>query len=220
MIKVVVADSHPTMRLGVRTLLDKPDDILIVGEASNSKELFRLTSGKCPDLVILSLNIDGDEDGIEAFQMVKSLPEAPHVLIHSAYNFCADVSSCLLSGADGYLHKSACCEEFLDAVRRVAGGERVWIADGRAGGAGIPAGHSSQGFRLTGKEREVISLMLRHYSNVETAEALHLSLPTVKTHVRNILRKLGAKNRTELFTRYLLEAPFLTSAYRSQENTR
>ncbi len=218
MIRVVVADSHPTMRLGVRTLLGRADDVRIVGETGDSKELFRLVGGTRPDLVVLSLNIGGQRDGVEAFRAMKVLPEAPRVLIHSAYNFCTDVSSCLLAGADGYLHKSVCCEELLDIIRRVAGGERVWIVNGGAGDTGILTSRRPGGTRLTGKEREVASFMLRHYSNLETAETLHLSLPTVKTHVRNILRKLNAKNRAELFLRYLPEAPLSRSTSHSRED--
>lgn len=213
--KVIVADSHPTARLGVRTILDGAEDMTIVGEASSGKELIPLVSQRSPNLVVLSLNVGGDGDGIEALQMVKASRAAPRVLIHSAYNFCADVSSCLLAGADGYLHKSVCCEEFLDVVRRVAYGERVWVVD-EVGEASSRTRSSLRGPRLTSKEREVVSLMLRRYSNAETAKALHLSLPTVKTHVRNILRKLNAKNRTELFARHLHGAPLLVSTPRSR----
>jgi DNA-binding CsgD family transcriptional regulator len=95
----------------------------------------------------------------------------------------------------------------LDAVRRTAAGERVWFLGGKVG---EPRSYAyvdavPEGVRLTPKEREVLVLMLRGCSNAEMVEKLFLSLPTVRTHVRNILRKLGAKNRRELFHPHDLE---------------
>lgn len=202
--KVLVVDGHPAMRLGLKGLLGVTGDMWVVGETGDGCEALDIVKDVNPQLVIVGLNLVGEPDGVEVCWRLKALPRPPRVLVHTSYNFTADVSSCLLAGADGYLHKSACCEEFLAAIRRTARGERAWSIGGGGPrrGAGTPEGRVC----LTPKEREILLLMLRGFSNAEMTEKLYLALPTIRTHVRNILRKLGAKNRRELFQPHALEA--------------
>lgn len=197
--KVVIADGHPTMRLGLRGLLASAE-MTVVGETGDGDEALRLARERRPDLVVLGLNLTGGTDGIEACRRIKALPQPPRVLVYAAYDFAAPVSSCLLAGADCCLNKRVECEEFLDIMRRVAAGERAW-PPGLAAESGLGYGRSrgtTPGERLTPKEREVLVLLLRRCSNAEIAERLYLSVPTVKTHLRNIFRKLGAKSRRDL----------------------
>ncbi len=199
-VKVLVVDGHPAMRLGLKGLLGVTGDMWVVGETGDGCEALDIVEEVDPHLVIVGLNLAGEPDGVEVCWQLKALPRPPRVLVHTSYNFTADVSSCLLAGADGYLHKSACCEEFLTTVRRTALGERVW----RPGGGQTPA--NAGNVCLTPKEKEILLLMLRGLSNAEMTRKLYLSLPTIRTHVRNVLRKLGAKNRKELFQSHALEA--------------
>lgn len=203
--EVVIVDGHPTMRLGLKGLL-LATDVRVVGETGDGEEALRLVREARPDLVVLGLNLTGETDGIEVCRRIKDLPEPPRVLIHTAYDFTDDVWSCLLAGADGYLHKRVCCEELLEIMRRTAAGERVLSLGGAVAESRSRLGGAPGGALLTPKEREVLVLVLRRCSNAEIAETLYLSLPTVKTHLRNILRKLGAKNRRELFQTRALEA--------------
>lgn len=198
--KVLVVDGHPAMRLGLKGLLGVTGDMWVVGETGDGFEALDIVEEVDPHLVIVGLNLVGEPDGVEVCWRLKALPRPPRVLVHTAYNLAPDVSSCLLAGADGYLHKSACCEEFLATVRRTAVGERVW----RAGGGQTRADTTNA--CLTPKEKEILLLMLRGLSNAEMTQKLYLSLPTIRTHVRNILRKLGAKNRKQLFQPHALEA--------------
>ena len=199
--RVVVADGHPTMRLGLKGLL-LLTDVRVVGEAGDGEEVLRLVESLQPDLVILDLNLSGGLDAIDACRRIKALPNAPYVLIHTAYNFTDDVSWCLLAGADSYLHKRACCQQLLEAIHRTTAGERVWQPAGaRMGEPHLRVKNiisPERGMSFTPKEREIAVLMLRSCSNTQIAEELGLSVPTVKTHVRNILRKLGLKSRREL----------------------
>ena len=199
---VVIADGHPTMRLGLKGLL-RTTEIRVVGETGDGDEALRLARERRPDLVVLGLNLSGETNGIEACRRIKSLPRPPSVLVYAAYDFADHVSSCLLAGADGCLNKRVSCEEFLAIMRRIAigvghglpegtGRSRYGIQDGGRHGTMASAA------LLTSKEREVLVLLLRRCSNAEIAECLYLSVPTVKTHLRNILRKLGAKNRRDL----------------------
>ena len=202
--KVLVVDGHPAMRLGLKGLLGVTGDMWVVGETGDGCEALNVVEEVNPHLVIVGLNLTGEPDGVEVCRRLKALPRPPRVLVHTSYDFTADVSACLLAGVDGHIHKSVCCEEFLAAIRRTARGERAWSTGGRRprfGAEGLEGRVC-----LTPKEREVLVLMLRGFSNAEMTEKLYLSLPTVRTHVRHILRKLGAKNRRELFQPRALEA--------------
>lgn len=150
---VVIADGHPVTRVGLRELLDDAG-VRVVSECGSGDEALRLVREARPDLVILGLDLASEMDGIRACWDLKDLPEPPRVLVLSAHDLAADVASCLLGGADGYLHKRAGCQEFLDTVQRVSsGGERVW----RSGEKGAAPGN---GVCLTSREREILLLMV------------------------------------------------------------
>lgn len=199
--KVLIADGHPITRLGIKSLL-LMTDARVVGEAGDGGEALRLVEETRPDLVIMDLNLQGEVDGAEVCRRTKSVgPRPPRVLVYTSGESAEEVSSCLLAGADGCLPKRAVNEELLDAIRRAAAGERVWDLEELVASE-VPKSRlrpEPKDARLTPKEREVVGLMLRRYTNARIAEELHLSLPTVKTHVRNILGKLGLKSRWEIF---------------------
>ena len=197
--RVLIVDDHPSVRLGLRALLEQADDVEVAGEAGDGVEALRLAAELRPDLVILDLRLQGEKSGVEVCRSVKDLPEPPRVLIHTAYNTADDVTAATLAGADGYVHKGAGQEGFLGIVRRVTSGEHVWAVSVEARTAEYRTEEVAKGVSLTRKEREVFLLMLRRYSNAEIARELYVSLPTVKTHVGNIMRKLGIKRRKELF---------------------
>ncbi len=194
---VVLVDDHPAMRLGLKDLLNA-NGMWVAGEAGDGDEALRLVEEMRPDLVVLDLNLSGETDGIEVCRRLKTLPEAPYILVHTAHDFARDVSPCLLAGADSYVHKRTACEELLNAVRRTTAGEQVWLPGGRV--REISYIHTAvQGAQLTSREQEVLALLHRRYSNAEIAEKLHISRQTTKNHVSSILRKLGFKSRRQLF---------------------
>lgn len=196
--RVVVADGHPIMRLGIKALL-LPTEMHVVGETGDGEEALRLTEELAPDLVILSLNLTGEVDGFEACRRVKSLPKAPYVLVHTTCDFTDAVSSCLLDEADCLLHKSACHTRLLDAARGATSGQRVWLPSESVGEPRACLEASPKAVLLTEKERDILTLMACGCPNKEMAKRLYLGLPTIKTHVRSILRKFGAKSREDLF---------------------
>jgi DNA-binding NarL/FixJ family response regulator len=196
-LRVVVVDGHPVMRLGLRTLLEAQEDIRVVGECSGGGEALRLVEEGGPDLVVLDLNLIEGPDGIEVCRRTKALPDAPYVLIYTAYNLTEDVSSLMLPRADSYLYKHRNGEALLDAVRRTAAGEKVKETRQRAGGPGSVVRAAPEGARLTPRELEVLALKLRRRTNAEIAAALHISLNTVKHHVTSSYKKLE-KSRKDL----------------------
>lgn len=194
----MLVDDHPVTRLGIRNLLEMTEDLLVVGEAGDEKEAVRLANRLEPDLVILDLRLGETGDGMEVCRRMKDLPNPPHVLIHSAYKGTEDMATAAVAGADGYFHKGAEYLEFAGVVRRVLAGERVWFVHAEAAES-LDAEEKTRGPALTPREREVFALMLRRYSNEEVGRALYLSIPTVKTHVKHILAKMGLKSRKDLF---------------------
>ena len=195
--RIVLVDGHPAMRLGLKDLLNA-NGMWVAGESGNGDEALRLVEEMRPDLVVLDLNLAGETNGIELCRRIKGLPEAPYVLVHTAHDFARDVSPCLLAGADSYVHKRTTCEELLNAVRRTAVGEQVWLPGGRVRETSYI--HATlQGIQLTPREQEVLALLHRRYSNAEIAEKLHISRQTTKNHVSSILRKLSVRSRRELY---------------------
>jgi DNA-binding NarL/FixJ family response regulator len=195
--RVVVVDGHPLMRTGqIHTL--NAGGMRVVSEFGSGEEAIRLVEQVRPDLVILGLNLVDEMDGIETLVRMKSLPDPPRVLVHAAYNLADDLTSCFLAGADGFLHKSADRQRFLEDARSVAAGRPAWFPGKRAGDPRSLVNTTPVGASLTPREREVLALMLRRYSN---AEALYISAQTAKNHASKVLRKLGARNRKELLSR-------------------
>lgn len=197
--RIFVADGHPAVRLGIRELAEANDDLIVVGESGDVYEVVRLVRETRPDLVILGLNLEGGRTGIEACEELKSLPEPPRVLVYAALDFADRIVACLLHGVDGYVHRKARCGELLDAIRCAAAGERVWISRDSSNGTRYWTREASDGAVLTGKERGVLIFLLDSCSNPEIAEELCVSVATVRTHVRSVLRKLDVGCRRDLF---------------------
>ncbi len=199
-LRVIVVDGHPVTRTGQACALHAAG-MRVLGEFGRGEEALWPVERVRPDLVVLALNLTGEVDGIETLMRIKTLPDPPRVLVHAAHNLADDLTSCFLAGADGFLHKSVGREEFLEGVRSVASGKPVWFPGERAGDPRSVVDTTPLGAPLTPREREVLALMLRRYSNAEIAEVLHVSAQTAKNHASKVLRKLGMRSRKELFSR-------------------
>jgi DNA-binding NarL/FixJ family response regulator len=197
--KVLLVEDHPAMRFAVRTLLQRQEDVDVVGEAGNAAEGLRLTRRLKPDLVILDLSLPGEPGGVEACREMKALPDPPRVLVYTAYNSREEIYSCFLCGADSYVHKSEEPTKLVQTIRETHAGKKVWLMGGEVEET---ASHhlraAADKASLTSREKEVMSLMVRGYANARIAGELSIALPTVKTHVGNILKKLDLKSRGEL----------------------
>lgn len=198
--KVVIADGHPVTRVGTVDALSEMH-VRAIGEFGTGEEALAFIEKAKPDLVVLALNLVGEMDGIETLARIKELEGAPLVLVFTAHNTNDDVVSCMNAGADGFVHKEAEKEDFLECFERVSSGMPAWRPGENPDRSRTRIHTTPTGEKLTQRQREVLALVLRRYSNEEIAEALGIQIQTAKNHVRAVFWKLPYRNRWELFGR-------------------
>ncbi|MDN5855933.1 MAG: response regulator transcription factor, partial [Actinomycetia bacterium] len=143
--------------------------------------------------------LESELRGIELCRELKTLHPAPRVLIYTSYNSAEDASASFLSGADSFVHKREDSARLLATIRSTIEGKRTWLLGAETAAESDRLQQAVERSGLTQREREVLGFMLQRFSNAQIASELFVELPTVKTHVSNILAKLGLQNRHELF---------------------
>jgi len=190
MIRVLCVDDHPLLREGIAALIGHQSDMELVAEASNGREALECFRQLQPDITLLDLQMP-DMNGINAMSTIRSeFPEAS-IIILTTHSGDSLVSRALKGGARAYLLKSAVRKELLEAIRAVHNGQKRVSAELAVG----IAEHAADSM-LTPREVEVLRLVAGGNANKEVAARLSLTEETVKVHVRNILGKLGANDRT------------------------
>lgn len=202
-IQVVVADDQGMIRSGLRALLESAPDIRVVGEAAHGAEAVALAEAQRPDVVLMDIRMPG-LDGIEATRRIRSGHPGVAVIVLTTYDLDEYVLAAVRAGAVGFLLKDGDADDLIQAVRVAARGDAVVDASAlrrllatfaatpdRTRGGGPPDS-------LTPRELEVLALVGRGLSNTEISERLYVSETTTKTHIGNLLAKLGARNRAHL----------------------
>jgi two-component system, NarL family, response regulator DevR len=197
-IRVLLAEDHPIVLLGLRTVVTAQPDMRLVAEAETAAAVLELTTRLHPDLVVLPLRLEGELKGVELCREIKSAGSA-RVLIYTSFNSGQDVSACMLSGADSFVHKGEDSARLLATIRATAAGRRVWLPGGQHKDRSDRVRRLLESSGLTRREQEVLGFMLQRCTNAQIAHELFVELPTVKTHVSSVLRKLGLRSRQELF---------------------
>jgi DNA-binding NarL/FixJ family response regulator len=208
-IRVMVVDDHPMWRDSVaRDLAEAGYDV--VATAADGAQALRVAGAARPDVVVLDLQLP-DMSGVEVTRGLRAAHPAAHVLVLSASGEQQDVLDAVKAGAVGYLLKSAARAEFLDAVRRTAGGDAVFTPGLAALVLGefrrlatAPASDEAAALQLTERETEILRMVATGLSYKQIATRLVLSHRTVQNHVQNTLGKLQLHNRVEL-VRYAIE---------------
>ena len=190
-IKVLLADDHTIVRIGLSALLATQPDIDVVGEADNGDAAVKAALKLRPDIVIMDLMMP-KKDGVAATaELHEKLPEAK-VIVLTSYVASDGIAHALEAGARGAIIKTADDNALIAAIRKVAGGERFVSPNIRK-----MLKESPPVPELTDRQREIISSMARGLSNVDIAKQFGISPTVAREHITTILQKLGAATRTE-----------------------
>lgn len=191
-ITLVLADDHPVVRGGLRVLLSAEPDLTVIGEASTGEAAVDVVLDMRPDLVLMDLQMPGI-NGVEATRRILAAWPSAQVLMLTTYETDEAIVTAVEAGACGYLLKDADTDVLTDAVRRAAGGETV-LAPPVAKRL-VDRVRQPDAMALSARELEVLREVARGSANTVIAEALHISLATVKTHLLHIYDKLGVNDR-------------------------
>lgn len=209
-LRVLLVDDHAMMRAGFRTILSLEDDIEVVGEAGTGVEAIAAAARLRPDVICMDVQMP-DMDGLEATRRIVADPESDAaVLIVTTFDRDDYLFDALGAGASGFLLKNAGPEELVGAVRVIGAGDallapevtrRVISRFAGRGGDVVPPSPAVEPLvlaePLTDREAEVLKLVAEALSNAEIAARLFIGEATVKTHVSNVLQKLGARDRVQ-----------------------
>lgn len=195
-LRVVLADDHAVVRTGYRRLLELEDDMEVVADFGDSDSTCAWFASHCADVLVLDLSMPG-RGGLETLARVKAREGSPKVLVFSMHDNPAIVDQALKAGADGYLTKSSEPDLLIDAVRRVARGERPLSADVAAARAGADGGalHAA----LSPREFEIFRLLAAGRTVEQIAARLFLSAKTVANYQTMIRQKTGLASVLEMY---------------------
>ncbi|MCE4266918.1 response regulator transcription factor [Rhodococcus sp. MS16] len=208
MIAVLVVDDQRLVRAGLRMLCTAAEDMTVSGEASNGVEAVALAAELDPDVILMDLRMPG-LDGIGATRQIVKSGRRARILVLTTFDDDDHLYPALAAGASGFLVKDTEPAELLGAIRRTAEGDMVFSPEllrrvvdraviGTAAGTAV-----TEAVSLTERESQVLALVAEGKSNQEIADALHLGVTTVKTHVANLMSKTGCDNRVRLAVYYL-----------------
>ncbi|HET9102877.1 MAG TPA: response regulator transcription factor [Solirubrobacteraceae bacterium] len=200
MLRLLIADDQPLMRAGFRAVLEATGDMTVVGAAGDGEQAIRCARELRPDVVLMDIRMPR-LDGIEA---LRRMPEQ-RVLILTTFGLDEYIVEALRAGASGFITKDVPADELVRAVRIVAAGDALLtpavtrqLLDRVARRLPAPvSGDRGAMAGLTEREREVLELLARGLTNAEIAAALVVGEATVKTHVSNVLMKLGLRDRVQ-----------------------
>ncbi len=195
MIRVLIADDHAIFRQGLSELLAGEKGVAVAGSARDGSEALSMTCTLLPDVLILDLSMPG-LDGFEVTRRVRDLWLDVKVLVLSMHKDSGSIRRALDLGADGYIMKEDAFDELAKAIEVVMGGERFLSPPVRAAVnrmAGDPEVES-----LTGRERQVVSLIAAGKSTREIASELGIGIKTVETHRQHVMEKLGFRKTAQI----------------------
>ena len=195
LIHVLIADDHFVVRQGLVTMLVPRNGMVVVGEAATGQEAVNLARALQPDVILMDM-IMPEMDGPEAITLIKKENPKARILVLSSFGDSKQVSGAIQAGASGYLLKDSSPDDLLQAIRSVFRGN-LFLPQALAGELVQPQRAIVAPDQLTERETDVLRLLVQGQSNKEIASNLNVSMTTVRSHVSNILMKLGVSNRTQ-----------------------
>jgi DNA-binding NarL/FixJ family response regulator len=190
LIRILSVDDHPLLRSGIAALIETQADMRIIGEASNGNEAVQLHSQLNPDVTLMDLQMP-DMSGLDATLSIRAERPSARIIVLTTYAGDVLAQRALRAGAQAYVLKSLVRAEILNAIRLVYAGEKQVQAEV----ATEIARHTAHAL-LTARELEVLKLVAAGYANKAISAQLDINEETTKTHIKNILAKLGARDRT------------------------
>jgi two-component system NarL family response regulator len=191
-IRVLVVDDHPPMRMGLVGLIKSQPGMDVIAEASDGEEAIEVYDDVLPDIVLMDLRMPG-MGGVEAILAIRKKHPEARVIVLSTYDMDEDIHRAIQSGAKSYLLKDMPTEEITSTIR--------WIYEG--GDASLPRQvaerltERSQREQLTERQRDVLEALVKGRSNKEIASSLFISEDTVKSHLTTLFARLRVRDRTE-----------------------
>jgi DNA-binding NarL/FixJ family response regulator len=196
--EILIVDDHPVVRIGIRSMLEDNEDLVVIGEAKNGRQALELFRERHPDVVLLDMDLP-DICGTEVLKRMKEEAEEVPILALSAHDDDEYINALLDGGLSGYVVKEEAPDTLVKAVRAVAAGEKGWISR-RIMDNMTSRSREKENFKnigLTRREYEVLSIMARGKTNQEIAVQLGISEKTVERHIQGVYSKLGVVSRVE-----------------------
>ena len=195
-IRVLLVDDHPVVISGLRAICADEPRIEVVGEAYTEAQALELVELLRPDILTVPIRLEGSRGGVELIREIRAIGPT-RVIVFTSFTRPIDLQVASLAGASALVSKESPAAEVIDAILRVAeGGDSRPFDTGIEGLTCDPRGSLDE--PLTDREQEILRLVLEGLTNVEISRRASIQLSTVKTHMRNILRKLGVSSRKEL----------------------
>jgi NarL family two-component system response regulator LiaR len=195
-IRVMLVDDHMMVRRGLATFLKVFDDLELVGEAESGEAAVQLCAQIQPDIVLMDLMMP-DMDGATATRLIRQQSPKVQVVVLTSYKEQELVQSALQAGAIGYLLKDVSADQLARAIRAAHQGRATLSPEAAQALVNAANQPPAPGHDLTERERDVLALMVEGLNNTQIAARLVVSPSTIKTHVSNILSKLGVASRSE-----------------------
>ena len=196
MIRVALADDHRVVRVGLEQLLGTFDDVELVGSADGGEAAVEQATAQKPDVLLLDLSMP-DLDGIEVTRRVAAASPGTRVVLFTSFSDRDQIVQALDAGAIGYLLKDAEPEAIHDALRAAARGESPLAPKAAAELLASRAERPTADVELTGRERDVLRLVIAGDANKQIARKLGISEKTVKGHLTNLFQRIGVQDRTQ-----------------------
>jgi DNA-binding NarL/FixJ family response regulator len=193
-IRILTVDDHPLVREGIAAVLEAQPDMMLIAEASSGFEAIALFRGHRPDVTLMDLRMP-DMSGLQTIATIRAEFPNARIIVLTTYSGDVQAAAALKAGARGYLLKSLVRSELLETIRAVHAGNRRVPAEVATEIAEHVADDD-----LTGREVEILKRVASGWSNKVIAAQLSISEDTVKTHMKSVLEKLGARDRTHAVT--------------------